>query len=232
MEDNERNRAQLLEELAVLRQRVTALEANKEDYRQETHQSWSQLIKDQLLIARIGQVISSTLDIDEVYGRFAQEVSNLVPFDRMSINIIDQEAGIFTIKYLTGQEVEGRRIGAIRNVRGTQTEYLLATGQTVVRDDLIQVPKFETDGAFAGEGLRSGIMVSLVSKGKIIGSLSLRSRLAGVYGARERGILEQLAQHIAPAIENAELYQRTRQAEEALRLSQEVEHRLAQRALQ
>jgi PAS domain S-box-containing protein len=233
MTDQEMTREELLVALAALRLRVAALEASRAEHEQPRERSQgddkarSQLARDDLLIARIGQIISSTLEIDEVYARFAQEVRKLVGFDRMSINTIDQKAGIFSIKYLTGQEVKGRHIGAVRDIRGSQTEHLLATGRAVIREDLSQTPRFATDAAFIGGGLRSSIMVPLVSQGRIMGTLSLRSRSVGTYGDREQAVLERLAQRIAPAIENAELYQRTRQAEEALRQSQDVEQRLA-----
>jgi PAS domain S-box-containing protein len=185
-----------------------------------------QLAEDALLLTQIGRIISSTLEIDRVYEQFAQEVRKLVHFDRMSINTIDQEARVFIIKYLVGREVVSRCTGAVRTIAGTQTAHMLATGRTIVREDLSSFQRFGTDAAFLGEGLRSAIMVPLVSKGKIIGSLSLRSRRVAVYGLREQSILEHLANLIAPAIENAELYNRTRQAEEALRQSQEAERRL------
>jgi GAF domain-containing protein len=68
-------------------------------------------------------------------------------------------------------------------------------------------------------GLRSSIMLHLKSRGRIIGTLSLRSRKVGAYGPREQAILEWLADLITPAIENSELYAQTKRAEEELRQS-------------
>ena len=39
------------------------------------------------VIAEIGRLISSTLDIDEVYERFAAEAKKLIPFDRLAVNL-------------------------------------------------------------------------------------------------------------------------------------------------
>jgi transcriptional regulator with GAF, ATPase, and Fis domain len=132
----------------------------------------------------------------KVYEQFTQEVRKLVHFDRMSINTIDQEARVFTIKYLVGQEVAERYLGSVRTIAGSQTAHMLATGHTIVREDLDNSQKFAIDAAFLGEGLRSAIMVPLISKCKIIGSLSLRSRRVAVYGLREQSILERLADQI------------------------------------
>jgi transcriptional regulator with GAF, ATPase, and Fis domain len=232
MKNQRMPRERLMEELVTLRHRIAALEAfehereQTEDELQRSNQAVQQLAEDALLLTQIGRIVSSTLEIDQVYEQFTKEVRKLVHFDRMSINTIDQGAGVFTIKYLVGQEVAERNLGAVRTIEGSQTAHMLATGRTIVREDLDSSQKFATDAAFLGEALRSAIMVPLISKGKIIGSLSLRSRLVGVYGLREQSILERLANQIAPAIENAELYNRTRQADEALRQSQETERRL------
>ena len=47
------------------------------------------LAEENEIMAEIGRIISSTLDIEEVYERFAQEVEKIIPFDRIAINIIN-----------------------------------------------------------------------------------------------------------------------------------------------
>ena len=226
MKDQGMPRKQVMKEPLAALERLERRRELAEEVVQQGDGVAQQLAEDALLLTQIGRIISSTLEIDQVYEQFAQELRKLVHFDRMSINTIDREAGVFIIKYLVGQEVADRYTGAVRTIAGSQTAHMLATGRTIVRGDLSSAREFATDAAFLGEGLCSAIMVPLVSKGKIIGSLSLRSRQVAVYGLREQSILEHLANQIAPAIENAELYNRTRQAEEALRQSQEAERRL------
>jgi len=58
----------------------------------------------------------------------------------------------------------------------------------------------------------------------------LRSSRVDAYGPREQSILERLADHIAPAIENAELYAQRTKAEEALRVSEERHRELVETA--
>jgi len=38
----------------------------------------------------VARIITSTLNIDEVYEKFALEVKKLVDFDRMNVNLIDE----------------------------------------------------------------------------------------------------------------------------------------------
>jgi PAS domain S-box-containing protein len=97
----------------------------------------------------------------------------------------------------------------------------MVTGRTLWRDDTVSDLRFPSDQDNNEMGLRSNIMVPLKSQGRIIGTLSLRSRKVGAYGPREQAILERLADLIAPAIENSELYAKTKRAEEELRQSEE-----------
>ena len=39
------------------------------------------------ILAEIGRLIGSTLDIEEVYERFAAEARKLIPFDRLAVNL-------------------------------------------------------------------------------------------------------------------------------------------------
>ena len=48
------------------------------------------------ILAEIGRVIGSTLDIDEVYERFAVNARKLIPFDRLSVNLINLDGKSFS----------------------------------------------------------------------------------------------------------------------------------------
>ncbi len=71
-------------------------------------------------------------------------------------------------------------------------------------------------------GFRSNIIVPLISKGRPIGTLSLRSHKVGAFGPAEQTILERLAHQIAPAVENARLYQQLQAHTEEMAVVDEV----------
>jgi PAS domain S-box-containing protein len=195
------------------------VEARTEELRL-SQEAERQLVEENAILIHIGQIMSSTLDIDEVYDQFAQEVKKLVPFDRMSINVIDYAAGTFVFRYATGLIQPGRHIPDVIPLAGTLTEHVIKTGQPTILFSVIENPQFSGVENFLNMGLRSVIMLPLSSKGKIIGTLSLRSQQVGAYGAREQTILERLANQIAPAVANAELYDQARRVEMALRESE------------
>jgi signal transduction histidine kinase len=191
------------------------VESRTEELRQ-IQETERRLALERELLSQVGQIVSSTLDIDEVYDRFSEEMKKLVDFDRMAINIIDQDAGTFVFKYASGLVRPDRQIPEVMPLENTQTQRVLETGKPLLRQNIVEGPRYRRDEASIELGFRSSLMVPLFQKGKVFGTLSLRSRQVDAYGPREQSILERLADHIAPAIANAELYTQRIEAEEAL----------------
>jgi sigma-B regulation protein RsbU (phosphoserine phosphatase) len=158
------------------------------------------------LIDEVSRILTSTLNLEEVYERSAQEVKKLVDFDRMNVHLINAAEGTYTIKYLSGLVQTGRRSGDTWPLEGTQTQQVVETGQTSVVHDHAVNPRFLYDRELLQIGLRSRISLPLTARGSVIGTLALHSRRAGAFGPREQAILERLAHQIGPAIENARLY--------------------------
>ncbi|MDA1219562.1 MAG: GAF domain-containing protein [Chloroflexi bacterium] len=174
------------------------------------------------LVDEVAQIITSTLDIDQVYEKFAQEMKKLVDFDRISVQAINHEEGMYTLKYLVGQERPGRPVGSPRPLAGSQSEEVVLSGKSLVREDASRAPRFPSDEAQAKLGMHASIAVPLISKGLVNGVLVLRSLRVGAYGNREQVILERLAKQIAPAVENAEMYQRLQESSQEMALVDEV----------
>ena len=56
-------------------------------------------------------------------------------------------------------------------------------------------------------GFKSNISIPLISSGEAMGLLRIYSRTSGAFASREQAILERLANQIAPAVANAQLYE-------------------------
>ena len=176
------------------------------------------------LVDQVAKIITFTLDIDLVFAEFADKIGNLVDFNHASIMVVDHEAG----KLLVNRDL---RTGSLEtppptvwDLKGTQTERLLHTGQTTIQDDLGELTDFSTDAYLKSAGIRSTILTPLAYNDRIIGSMLLASRKARAFGPKEQRIVERLASQIAPAVENARLYEdavsRTPQLECLLELAE------------
>jgi diguanylate cyclase (GGDEF)-like protein/PAS domain S-box-containing protein len=181
------------------------------------------LAKEMAIIAEIGRLIGSTLDIDEVYERFAAEARKLIPFDRLSVNLTDRAAGTITVVYVFGVDVPGRKPGESFPLRGSVSEALTGT-----RTGIINQPADarETTGRFPilvnnlEVGLRSMMSVLLISRDEAIGALHFRSIKPDVYTDQDLRLAEKIGAQIAGAIANAQFFADLKNTEKSLRESE------------
>ena len=169
------------------------------------------------VLAEIGRIINSSLDIDVVYERFAQLVRPLVPFDNMDVGLIDFDSQTVTIAYTTAESVPDRRTGDAVPLPHSLT--LMAAES---RSSVIFHPSNENEvkERFPGltphyeSGLRSFLAAPFILNDEVIGTLQLRSKAENAYTDRHRRFIESAGALICGAIANAKLYEEAQQARE------------------
>ncbi|MCI0811754.1 MAG: PAS domain S-box protein, partial [Chloroflexi bacterium] len=204
---------------------VTQRKRSEQELR-EVQEAERELAEVTARLTETGRIVTANLDVAEVYERFAEEVKKLVDFDRISVNIVDHEAGTFVFQYVSGIIQPGRHAGDILTLEGTQTGEVVKTGKPIVRQDVSVDTRFQSDQTLLDMGFRSSIVVPLRYQDRIIGVLSLRGKEKGLYGPKAQSILEQLADQIAPAVENARLYSESQRAQEDLRQAEQKYRRI------
>ena len=204
---------------------ITARKRAEEALR-ESEEAAIQLSQESMAMVRIGQIIGSTLNIDDIYEQFAGEVSALIAFDRISIGIIDHAKALVTMTYASGTSVLGRKKGDTFPLAGTMAERVALTrsGVLISEEDreelralfpsLLLLKEFD-------KGTRSRIVVPLIAQDKVIGALHISSLKAGAYSKRDLSLAERIAAQIAGAIANAQLFNEVKEAEARLRESEE-----------
>ena len=203
-------------------QDITGIKQAEESL-QRSEERAKRIAQENVIMAEIGRVISSTLNIDDVYERFAEKVRDLIPFDRISINIINPENKTATMAYVTGVEVAGRRSGDTLSLSGSVAEECIRT-----QSSFLFQPESPDEGINGfpvllltfKAGLRSMLSVPLISKDKVAGVLHLLSTKPNAYSGRDVRLAERIGNQIAGAIANAQLFTEREQAEkEVLRQS-------------
>jgi len=139
-------------------------------------------------------------DLQRGYDRFATELRKVVPFDRLAIYTVNEAHEHEVIEYCSGLASPRSKRGARRPLRSSRTSYVMATEQTLVSGHLGEPPWFDTDQELVDLGLHSSIAVCLAYQGRTEATLELVSRQEGAYGPREQGLLEHLADKLAPAV--------------------------------
>ena len=150
--------------------------------------------------AEIGRIISSSLDINQVYDQFSRELVKLVPFDRVAITLVDPARESFSSTYFYGTDIPERRPGRTVLMAGSFTEAVTNKNSGVLVNSLSETALAQQYPGllpFYELGLRSFLGVPLRSKGKAIGAMMLHSAQPNFY--RGNHLAEGVADQIGSA---------------------------------
>ncbi len=163
------------------------------------------------ILGEITRAITSSLDLTEVLGVIFRETKKLISFDRASVDLVDESGKVNIVYFL--QPRSGKRVarGEIFPMEGTGVEWVVKTGKTLIRTSYEKSPRFREDEYIIKTGIRSGIVMPLVYRDRVIGTFNLGSKEEAAYRRRDEELLEHICGNIAIAIENARLYRELRE---------------------
>ncbi len=194
------------------------------DALRQSEESARLLAEENAVVAEIGKIVSSSLDIQQIYHLFAKELRRLIYFDRIAINIINPDQYTFAIPYVWGPKVPQRTEADIVPLAGTASEEVFKTAKSIlVREENRQevVQKFPGLLPIFNAGLISVMMTPLIYQNTVIGVLNVQAARPNAYAETELKLVERVANEIAGAIANSLLFREHEKAEEALRESEE-----------
>jgi PAS domain S-box-containing protein len=174
------------------------------------------LAQENEVIAEIGRIISSTLSIEEVYERFTEEVLKLIPCDRTAFTIINPEDRTAATVYTSGIEIPSRLPREVFPLAGSATEKAqqAKSGLIIKTDDENEVAA-QVPGLLPvfRAGIRSVMMIPLISRDQVIGVLNLQSTKPDAYSERDLRLAEKVGTQITGAIANAQLFAERKRVE-------------------
>jgi len=168
------------------------------------------------VINRITNVISSSLDLDEIGRIFAQEVHRLTSFDCVSILLLSEDGLAFDILLRLnpkGEHTGGFPPGTQFLKEGTGAGWVVDHGVPLIR---VSLGEFAMDEVVIGEGMRSALQLPLLSKGKTLGVLNILSRQEKAYSERDLSVLQPIVEQLSVAIEHSRLYRQEQMTVERL----------------
>ena len=201
---------------------------------EEAERRWTQ---ETSVMAEIGRVISSSLEINEVYILLGEEIRKLIPFDHLNMSLINYEGGTTASIWALGIDVPGRRTGDEVPLAGAFAGEVVRTRAPILLEAATEADvehRFPLLMPVYNAGLRSFMAVPLFSHDAVIGVLQIRSKEQGIYTQRHLELLQRMGNQIAGAIANSQLYAQQKDAEERIRASlnekevllKEVHHRV------
>jgi sigma-B regulation protein RsbU (phosphoserine phosphatase) len=172
-------------------------------------------------LAQVSREFSSILDLNELFGKIASTMRDLINYDAFSILLVDHEARAlrhrFSIRY-------DRRVNTDNVPLGKGLTGAAAESRQVVRvDDTAQDPRYIASHA----DIRSELAVPLILQDRVIGVMDLESDRVAYFTEEHARTLALLAPQIATSVENARLYEelatKERRLEEDLQAAQELQ---------
>ena len=182
------------------------------------------LARENTIMAEIGRIAGSTLNLEEVYDRFAQEVRKLLNFDNMTVLLMDPEKNSSTVTHVIGTTVAGREVGTVIPLTGTALEEIHGTRSSLLlqEEDMEETVRRIPGLRPAWEaGRRAMMIVPLISKNQVIGTLNIASRRPDAFTRADLATAERVATQIAGAVANAQLFRERERAQEELRAGEE-----------
>jgi sigma-B regulation protein RsbU (phosphoserine phosphatase) len=172
-------------------------------------------------LASISREFSSILDLNELLGKIASTVRELIDYDAFSILSVDREARVlrhlFSIRY--DQRVNTDNIPLGKGITGAAAE-----SRGVVRvDDTAKDPRYIA----SHPDIRSEVAVPLILQDRVVGVMDLESDHVGHFTDYHVRTLSVLASQVASSVENARLYNevalRERRLEEDIEAARELQ---------
>ena len=182
------------------------------------------LAEETAIIAEIGRVIGSTLEINEVYERFAVEAKKLISFDRIAVNLKHPHEVASSVAYVAGLDIPSRRQGTSTTEAGSLNGAVLSsrTGLLIQPEGTPEgiaeiVSRFPLLSPSFQAGLLSFLSVPLIYRDEAVGVLHFRSKKQNAYTEQDLRLAERIGAQIAGAIANAQLFSDRKRMEEEIR---------------
>ncbi len=162
-------------------------------------------------INEIANAVNLSLTIEDIFGVAADEVRHLVPFDRLTIALLEEDRADVEIVAVS----QGARRQAAPFTRDA-VAWAFRRPRAWHQGGEEPAPHF-VQGLVAEAGICSVATLPLLSKERVIGSMNLGRFEARPFTPVELEILDPVARHVAIALDNARLI------EDVRRRSQEFE---------
>ncbi len=160
--------------------------------------------------------------LEALFHSVAGELSRLIPFDRLSLALLDKEHQTFTVMTLAETAPPSLAKSITMCVQDTAASEDILHGRTHITDDLSAETVFPAERLLHRAGLRSRVNVPLMRAGQVLGALNVASTRPAAFGRREIALLEQISGPLAIAIENTRLFEETRRRLEEQAIISEV----------
>ena len=163
------------------------------------------------VLNNIARIISSSLQIEEVFDSFANEMEKLFSFDRLSVAFLDESGSYLRIMASGSRTDSGWGMESLIPVVGTGPGWVVLNETHFIHPDTKAQNRFIEDQFLLEDGIRSYILLPLEARRRVVGTFGLGSSRTNGFSEKDLPLLTQLSKQISVAIENVKLYQKTKE---------------------
>ncbi len=192
-------------------QKLEAIHVDLEGLAQKIQEQQTELSQLRML-ANTTEFINSSLDLNEVLNGVMDRVIQLVGAERgyiMLQNRVTNEMEIVVNRKLDPTSSQNEEFIFSRTI----VENVARTGEAIVTTNAQEDSRFKEQESIISLALRSIICVPLIFRDRVLGTIYCDNRIKdGLFGKRERRLLNAFGDQAAIAIENAQLFEQIQQA--------------------
>lgn len=182
-------------------------------------------------IRKIGQALSSTLNIDDLLNLVMREITVLMNAERSTLYLVDRRKKEIWSKIALEAEVKEIRQKIGKGISG----YVAGTGRKINIQDAYNDSRFDpsTDKR-TGYHTRSILCIpvweplSMGKKPKLMAVIQVLNKKTGIFTEEDEGILEAIGSEVSIALANARLYEQLKEKFHEIDLLYDFEQKLSE----
>ncbi|HHT9154552.1 MAG TPA: GAF domain-containing protein [Candidatus Tripitaka sp. YC43] len=166
------------------------------------------------VVSNIQRIISSSLNLRDIYASVVSELKKVMAFDRVSISIpIEGDNQAITFVASVTNTINIFEEGKPYPLKGSLLEQILLTGEPIIVEDT-KSGSHSTNGLFYKAGIRSRLGYPLKVRGRVIGSINFSSMEPHHFSTAQFPLLEEICPQLAMITENTLLFEKVTLSEE------------------
>ncbi len=164
----------------------------------------AELFEQRRLLQEIAQDIASELEREALIQKIIEQSTALLKCETGAIGLVDPTTGAIEYKY--GVAIEGEFLRTVPAGQGL-------SGRAVVTKTPVRIDDVQTDKDYIAHypTTRSELVIPLQVRDTVLGVLDFQSPHVGAFDPQDEALALALANHAAVALDNAQLFEQTRE---------------------
>ncbi len=180
---------------------------------QATDQALQLRVRELSALNEVTHAVSASLDLDQVYDVFVKQVNKHWPVEAVKLYLLDERRNEFFQHMANSEQKENIYYPVGEGIIGKAVE----SGESFVSNAVpihpLYNPQIDSNGI---EDLQSIACVPLFIQHRVVGALTLFNKREGFFSGEDLDRLKGFANPVAAAIENAQLFAKSEQRQEAI----------------